>query len=83
MKYPDEFVRAVKETFPSIGNLHTALDKGSDTVGNFLNNRRSSVDPRRVIDFIDDGKVQLLRSEAEHLLRVDALYRRWLELPRD
>lgn len=81
VKYPKEFVDAVKEEYPEWQELHRALDAGEETVGEYLAQESSRViSPDHVVALIDQGKVEQLKAEAQKLIRGRQLYTSWCGL---
>jgi len=81
MKYPKEFVDAVKAEFPGWQDLHMALDTGRTVVGQYLDDNRSGgFRPEHLVKMIDEGRVAELKAEAEKQIRRIKLYSQWCKL---
>lgn len=65
VKYPEDFAAEVKAAYPDWPTMHQALDLGSRLVGDFLEayGRYYAPTPQALVDLIDEGKVDELRSE--------------------
>ena len=81
MKYPADFIAAVKEAFPDWTELHKALEAGGEIVGRFLlDSSYWTPDPQEVADMIDQGRVSEVRAEAQEHITADKLHDWWLQL---
>jgi hypothetical protein len=79
-KYPAEFVSRVKAEFPDAPMLHTCLDACSGYVGSYLRDKRSEIHCRHIVEMIDQGQIQELRTRAIQVDRRQRLYREWEEI---
>lgn len=79
MKYPQEFVDAVKGRFPEWKDLHTALDTGSVFVGRYLDDSRVRFRPQEILEAPSAG---WLMTQAQMAQRIEELYSWWFELYR-
>lgn len=81
MRYPREFVEAVKQHFPKWEGMHHKLDIGDQFVGRYLDdNRMLDIGPTEIVEMIDNGQINELRERAASFARTGELYRWWLSL---
>lgn len=79
MKYPEEFVEAVKAAYPHQPDLHEALGRNQIKLGMWLG-KKVGMDPERVVMFLEEGQADQLLEEARFFVNREKLYGRWLEL---
>lgn len=80
-QYPEEFIAAVKATFPDWEVMHQALDAGSEMVGRYLDDSRGNGIPVDVVlNKIEFGLVDELKRMAERQILVKELYSNWCDI---
>ena len=81
MEYPREFIKRVKLAYPTWGKLHEKLDIGDTFVGRYLaDGRPLGIPPKKIIELLDDGEVDELRSIAMDADIKGELYSEWCDL---
>jgi hypothetical protein len=78
-KYTDAFVADVKAMFPDYARLHEALDAGSEMVGRYLDDARADIPAATVLSLLDTDQAEL-RRQAERQVKINQLYKTWLDL---
>lgn len=82
-KYPKDFVKKAKTSFPKWSQLHRALDNASEVVGRQLDDSRRKIEPQYVLDCLNRGQpsdLQELKSKATRLVLIEELYGEWRKI---
>ena len=78
MNYPEEFVKRVKAAYPTFGELHNHLDKGSAIVGRYLDDSSSGqIQPNWIVK---QSSLEVIKKAARVLLEKRTLYYDWGKL---
>lgn len=77
MRYPDNFVAAVKAEYPDWDDLHRALDRGSQMVGRYLDDSQRTASSWEAL-ILTATNLAVLQEEARREQRRRALYHQWI-----
>lgn len=78
MRYPDDFVVAVKTAYPNSTRLHELLDTGNVMVGRILDDSQSSgLSLRRILSATT---LEELQADARAMQRKQELYEWWIQI---
>lgn len=81
MNYKKDFVTRVKKVYPSCSGLHEALEAGSEWAGRYLcDGSGGRIDSEQIIEMIDKGKIDELRTMAQEIKCRDDLWGEWSDL---
>ena len=81
MEYPADFVKKVKEVYPTFEKLHEALEKGSEFAGRYLDDSCSfSMSPAKIVEAFEQGREQDVLTAAKSAVERTNLYAEWSDL---
>ncbi len=81
MKYPQEFIVAVKAEFPGDEEILNALEQGREMAGRYLDESRGmGMGPEDIIKAFAEGREQEVRAAAEKAVRREKLYNMWCDI---
>lgn len=79
-KYSEDFKKRVMAAIPGSSlALKEMLDEGSEHIGCILSNHMEYIEPQKVLDCINENKIDVLKSYAERLVEIEKLYNRWYD----
>lgn len=80
MKYTEEFIEAVKATFPDNHGLHRDLDMGLGSVGRYLGEHRNfEMSADAIVKAFDNKNENLVYEAAKKAMSIQKLYSEWSE----
>ena len=77
MKFSEEFISAVKKEYPDSEEIHKLLEKGSFSLGKYLNEKRLEISAEYILEIFKDGNLEMIRKAAEKRLRQNNLLAEW------
>jgi hypothetical protein len=81
--YTEGFIRDIKDEYPKgkYPNLNKALDNGSYTLGNHLDdNSNFLMEPHEIVTAFKNNNEKIVREAAEKTVRRKFLLKRWKEI---
>lgn len=77
-KYSEDFKKRVMAAIPrSSLAVKDMLDEGSEHIGRILSDNMVYIEPQKILDCINENKIDSLKSYAERLVEIEKLYDEW------